>query len=109
MKNWIIVNRSGRFTCSGINTQTLRLYSNARILQGYAAGNKLEYATFAPAVKDMEFGRNILLADGRPLIYEYQLKTCQLTGELEGDELLMLDTDEDVQKLVEKFCGLKKS
>lgn len=42
------------------------------------------------------------ISDGRPLIYEHQLKTYQLPKELSEDELIMLDTDMDVEDLIKK-------
>ncbi len=43
------------------------------------------------------------ISDGRPVIYEHQLKTYQLPDELEEGELLMLDTDKDVQELIQQI------
>ena len=42
------------------------------------------------------------ISDGRPLIYEHQLKTYQLPQELGEQELIMLDTDMDVSDLIKK-------
>lgn len=43
------------------------------------------------------------ISDGRPLIYEHQLKTYQLPKELGENELTMLDTDMDVKALINKI------
>lgn len=45
------------------------------------------------------------ISDGRPLIYKHQQKTYQLAGELEADELVGIDTDADVELLVERVLA----
>lgn len=49
------------------------------------------------------------VSDGRPLIYEHQLKTFDLPVELAECELLQLDTDCDISVLLETVCKRVKS
>lgn len=48
----------------------------------------------------------LAISDGRPLIYEHQLKTYELPRELNGEELLEVNTDAEIGLLVQEVLAL---